>query len=311
MSRNARRIQDGADPAVPNVRAEGNGNEAANAAGWPRVQMVAPQAGQEMADNGSSPVERLGQAAEAPIINSGFRAATDVDQAPAPDEASSVAMESEEAMLRLPRGAMPLPLRGSLESLERQNMRLDAEGLERIEDEADLASRIVNGLLVPVPVSAGLTVNSDLLENHRYCRPWTARFLADLAREHEAVFHKPLLVSSAVRTVEYQRRLMHINGNAAPAEGDVVSPHLTGATVDIAKSGLSRQEMAWMRQRLLALESAGKIDVEEEFRQACFHITVYRDYVPATAPVEAKGGTRKAKRPAAPSADAQVSTQGM
>jgi hypothetical protein len=186
--------------------------------------------------------------------------------------------------LRLPRGAMPSPLRGSLESLERQNAKLDAEGLERIEDEDDLAARIANGLLVPVPVSSALAVNSELLENHRYCRPWTARFLSDLARAHEALFHKPLIVSSAVRTVEYQRRLMAVNGNAAPAEGDIVSPHLTGATVDIAKSGLSRQEMAWMRQRLLALQSAGKIDVEEEFRQACFHITVYKNYLPDHAP---------------------------
>jgi hypothetical protein len=92
------------------------------------------------------------------------------------------------------------------------------------------------------------------------------------------------MVSSAVRTVEYQRRLMRTNGNAAPAEGDVVSPHLTGATVDIAKSGLSRQEMAWMRQRLLILQSEGKIDVEEEFRQACFHITVYKNYAPEHMP---------------------------
>jgi uncharacterized protein DUF5715 len=199
---------------------------------------------------------------------------------PPPTEATSVQTESEVASLTIPRGAMPLPLRGSLESLERQNAKLDAEGLERIEDESDLAARIADGLLVPVPVSAALVVNSDLEANHRYCRPWTARFLADLAREHEAAFHKSLEVSSAVRTVEYQRRLMRTNGNAAPAEGDVVSPHLTGATVDIAKSGLSRQEMAWMRERLLALQSAGKIDVEEEFRQACFHITVYKVYAP-------------------------------
>jgi hypothetical protein len=104
--------------------------------------------------------------------------------------------------------------------------------------------------------------------------------------------------------VEYQRHLMRTNGNAAPAEGDVVSPHLTGATVDIAKSGLSRQEMAWMRQRLLALQSAGKIDVEEEFRQACFHITVYRNYAPdhKAAP----------KHPAAPSeADEAGTAAGM
>ncbi|MGB6720298.1 MAG: DUF5715 family protein, partial [Terracidiphilus sp.] len=189
----------------------------------------------------------------------------------------------EVATLSIPRGAMPPPLRGSLASLERQNDRLTAEGLERIEDEDDLAARIANRLLVPVPASAALTVNPDLPLNHRYCRPWTARFLADLAQAHEAVFHRPLNVSSAVRTVAYQKHLMGINGNAAPAEGDVVSPHLTGAAVDIAKDGLTREEMAWMRRRLAALEAEGKIDVEEEFQQACFHITVYKSYAPPRA----------------------------
>ena len=46
---------------------------------------------------------------------------------------------------------------------------------------------------------------------------------------------------------------METNGNAAAAEGDIVSPHLTGATIDIAKQGLSRQEMGWMRSWLLPL----------------------------------------------------------
>lgn len=209
---------------------------------------------------------------------------------------------AEEASLQIPRGVMPAPLRGSLENLERQNARVDAEGLERIQDEADLAERIAHKLLVPIPVSAGLSVNPELPQNHRYCRPWTANFLADLARSHDTVFHKPLEVSSAVRTVEYQERLMRINGNAAPAEGDVVSPHLTGATVDIAKSGLSRSEIAWMRQRLLELETAGKIDVEEEFKQACFHITVYRSYVPAETAHPAsqeKAGAPKNRHPKA------------
>lgn len=170
---------------------------------------------------------------------------------------------------------------------------LTSEGLERIEDEDDLAARIANGLLVPVPVSSSLVVNGNLPENHRYCRPWTARFLKDLALAHDAVFHRPLEVSSAVRTVAYQKRLMRINGNAAPAEGDIVSPHMTGATIDIAKSGLTRAEMGWMRHRLLELEAAGKIDVEEEFHQRCFHITVYKTYAPSrsvhrTAPSRAQ-----------------------
>ena len=196
-------------------------------------------------------------------------------------DSASAERNDEVASLSLRAGRMPAPLRGSLASLERQNDRSDAEGLERIQDEADLAARIADKLLVPLPASIALTVNPDLEENHRYCRPWTAKFLADLARAHEAAFHRSIEVSSAVRTVEYQKRLMETNGNAAPAEGDLVSPHLTGATVDIAKKGLTRDELAWMRRRLADLQTAGKIDVEEEFKQSCFHITVYKSYVPA------------------------------
>lgn len=224
---------------------------------------------------------------------------SDTADEPAVEPPASVRSESDVASLAIPRGVMPAPLKGSLASLERQNDRLTAEGLERIENEDDLAARIANHLLVPVPASDALTVNPSLPTNHRYCRPWTAHFLADLAREHEAVFHRPLEVSSAVRTVEYQRHLMLINGNAAPAEGDVVSPHLTGATIDIAKEGLTRDEIKWMRWRLLQLEDQGKIDVEEEFQQSCFHITVYTTYAPprtrrrpvhpAQPPVEADG----------------------
>jgi len=171
-------------------------------------------------------------------------------------------------------------LRGSRDSLVRQNERSDADDLERIEDDTDLADRIARGMLVPVPASATLAVNPALPEDRRYCRPWTAAFLNDFARAHDAQFHKPLMVSSAVRTVEYQRHLMRRNHNAAAAEGDIVSPHLTGATIDIAKSGLNRQELNWMRNKLLFLQNQGLIDVEEEFRQACFHITVYREYAP-------------------------------
>jgi len=228
--------------------------------------------------------------------------------APIPDS------EIKEASLRIPPSAMPAPLRGSHESLERQNARLDADGLERIEDEADLTDRIEHKLLVPIPASSGLVVNADLLPAHRYCRPWTARFLDDLARTHDAAFHRPLEVSSAVRTVEYQKRLMETNGNAAPAEGDIVSPHLTGATIDIAKDGLSRDEIAWMRRRLLALQSAGKIDVEEEFQQACFHITVYKSYTPSRAPrtaTRAKNGNSASKRHKAPASSGDVAAQGL
>jgi hypothetical protein len=180
--------------------------------------------------------------------------------------------------------ATPTPLRGSHESLLRQNLRSEDEGLERIEDEDDLNYRISEGMLVPVPTSLELAINGSLPENRRYCRPWTASFLTDLSHAHASEFKAPLMVTSAVRTVEYQRKLMEVNGNAAPAEGDIASPHLTGGSIDIAKSSMSKKEIAWMRRWLLPLQDLGQIDVEEEFKQACFHITVYNTYEPLPLP---------------------------
>jgi hypothetical protein len=160
-----------------------------------------------------------------------------------------------------------------------------------------------------------LIVNGNLLANHRYCRPWTARFLSDLAAAHDAEFHRPLEVSSAVRTVQYQKRLMQVNGNAAPAVGDVVSPHMTGAAVDIAKDNLSRAEMAWMRRYLLAREAEGKIDVEEEFQQSCFHIAVYKNYLPAYHPapsLPSQAHTGRSKHRAVPTLPVdEASAQGL
>jgi hypothetical protein len=215
-----------------------------------------------------------------PVLGPARARAMEADERAAA-RAMALQVQTIEAALRMADSGASPPLRGSLASLERQDARLEAEGLERIEDEDDLAARIKDRLLVPVPASAALTVNPGLPRLRRYCRPWTAQFLADMARAHEAAFHRPIEVNSAVRTVTYQERLKRVNGNAAPAEGAVVSPHVLGAAVDIGKRGLSQRELAWMREQLLALELAGKIDVEEEFEQACFHITVYKNYAPA------------------------------
>lgn len=177
---------------------------------------------------------------------------------------------------------VPPPLVGSRASLLRQNERGEAEGLKRIQNVAQLDAMRRDGQLVPLPLSERLLVNRDLPVDRRCTRPWTAKFLTDLARAHYIRFDRPLQVNSAVRTVRFQRRLMRVNGNAAPATGDIASPHLLGATIDIGKRGLSLSEVAWMRAYLLPLEEAGKIDVEEEFYQSCFHITVYKSYVPRT-----------------------------
>jgi hypothetical protein len=180
---------------------------------------------------------------------------------------------------------VPPPLKGSHEILVRQNQVADRDGLDRIRNDEDLVDMRSKRLLVSLPESNALQIDERLPVNRRYCRPWVAQFLATLARAHYAHFHSALQVNSAVRTVEFQQRLVHINGNAAPAEGDTASPHLTGQAIDIAKHGLSLTEIAWLRGYLLPLVQEGKVDVEEEFQQSCFHISVYRKYLPpATTP---------------------------
>ncbi len=197
-----------------------------------------------------------------------------------------VVLPSPQANLFMQREAfVMLPaLKGSHENLIRQNVMAEQDGLTRVQDDVDLERMRLSGQLVPIPAAAGLQIDSRLPLNRRFCRPWTAQFLSSVAAAHYAYFRTPLQVNSAVRTVEFQHRLQRINGNAAPAEGETASPHLTGQAVDLAKKGLSLAEIAWMRAYLTPLIQEGKLDVEEEFQQACFHISVYRRFAPSAVP---------------------------
>jgi hypothetical protein len=179
---------------------------------------------------------------------------------------------------------MPAPLYGTHEILLHQNEMADRDGLDRVRDDSDLLDLRREKKLVALPDNETLRVDYRLPENRRYSRPWTAAFLTVLAADFYASFHTPLQVDSAVRTVAVQQRLLRTNGNAAPIDGDTASPHLTGQAVDIAKGGLSRPQIAWMRTYLQPLIDLGKIDVEEEFHQSCFHISVYKNFLPS-APV--------------------------
>jgi Family of unknown function (DUF5715) len=176
---------------------------------------------------------------------------------------------------------MPAPLYGSHEILLHQNEMAEREGLGRVRDDSDLLDLRRENKLVALPDNATLHVDYRLPENRRYSRPWTAAFLSVMAADFYASFHTPLQVDSAVRTVAVQERLLRTNGNAAPVDGDTASPHLTGEAVDIAKGGLSRTQIAWMRTYLQPLIDLGKIDVEEEFHQSCFHISVYTSFLPS------------------------------
>jgi hypothetical protein len=174
---------------------------------------------------------------------------------------------------------------GSHEMLVRQNLELDQLALPRIANDQELLEREQARELVPVQNTQSLTVASNLVESRRYCKPWTRDFLQDLSEAYYDQFHKPLIATSLVRTAEQQRKLRRHNGNAAPEAGETVSTHLTGVSVDILKSGMTRKEHTWLEQYFLPLKEAGFIDPIEERRQPVFHVVVFNSYSPALEPV--------------------------
>ncbi len=184
-------------------------------------------------------------------------------------------------LYRYGRLVVPPPMRGTREILVHQNLIADEEGLSRIQDDDDLRRMRTERMLVDFPESMSLHMNAELAGDRRCARPWTVRFAADIARAYYLRFHQPLQVNSAVRTVAYQVRLRRTNGNAAGVGGEMASPHLTGEAIDFGKRDMNTEEIAWMRTYLRPLMQVGKVDVEEEFQQACFHISVYRSYAPS------------------------------
>ena len=246
----------------------------------PALRTISPDGMEEAAadlSEGNSGVDPAAAAARLNALNSAL-------VRPSPQELAEAAVQPLvlPGMYRDGRLIMPPPLKGSHDVLVHQNTMADAEGLERVYDDYELNRLRAGRKLVDFPEGAGLRVNPELPYNRRCAREWTVRFVMDAAQAYYAHFRQPLQLSSAVRTVRYQLRLQRINGNAAQVDGEAASPHLTGQAVDFGKSGMSHEEIAWMRSYLLPIMETGTIDVEEEFQQACFHISVYRSYAPET-----------------------------
>ncbi len=169
-------------------------------------------------------------------------------------------------------------LRGSRESMIRQNEVIDELQLPRIANDEQLLSLEVRDELVPVSETPGLRVSPNLDVTRRYCRRWTREFVEDISEAFYRRFKKPLWVTSLVRTVEQQHRLRRTNHNAAPAEGDITSSHLAGIAVDFGKKPMLPRERRWFDQYVLALQRQGLVEAAEERRQACYHIAVSYKY---------------------------------
>ena len=155
-----------------------------------------------------------------------------------------------------------------------QNREIDKLGLTRIRDEKELRSLIRTQELAFVGSTASLALDPRLPLNRRYVRPWTKQLLTELSTAYTTRFGQRLVLTSAVRTVETQRRLLRWNHNAAPIHGETSSSHLTGATFDLSRKGLSQEENEWMRTALLAYTIQGRVIYLEETVQPCYHVFV-------------------------------------
>jgi hypothetical protein len=169
-------------------------------------------------------------------------------------------------------------LRGSHESMTRQNEEIDRLQLPRVADQQQLLELERTGELVPIRETPALRWSSAIQEDKRFCRPWTNQFLVDMSNAYYKEFHAPLQVNSAVRTMEQQQKLRRHNSNAAPETGETGSSHMAGITIDLARRGLSKTQHDWVEGYLKNLRDQGLVEAAEERKTWCFHVMVSDRY---------------------------------
>src|SRR5215472_117381 len=85
-------------------------------------------------------------------------------------------------------------LRGSHDSMTRQNEEIDRLQLPRIADQQQLLELERTGELVPIPESQGLRWSSAIQSDKRFARPWTNQFLQDMSEAYYKEFRASLQV---------------------------------------------------------------------------------------------------------------------
>jgi LysM repeat protein len=186
------------------------------------------------------------------------------------------------ALHRVAEGGVRLdarPLTAPRGNLRRENAAATRQRLSRLRDDQMLRRFVRAGYLVRLPAETRTYWIDGVPARYRVTRPWTKRFVGQLAAGFHGTFGTRLKVTGLTRTATYQRGLQLINSNAAPAEGDLASSHLTGAAVDLGTRDLSAQELAWLRHVLRHLAAQGVVLAIEEFRYPHFHVLVLREYV--------------------------------
>jgi uncharacterized protein DUF5715 len=106
-----------------------------------------------------------------------------------------------------------------------------------------------------------------------YLRPPARDVLFELAARYDAQFHRPLPVTSLVRTLAYQRLLGETNPNATRIS---IPPHTTGLAFDVYDHYMSGPEQDALMDMVAELEKDGRVESLRENRDH-IHMLAFAD----------------------------------
>ena len=140
-------------------------------------------------------------------------------------------------------------------------------GLKRYETLKQVQQATASLTLVPLTTP----VSVKLPKERRYALPGTVSFIEKLDRDFYDMTGEHLVVDSAIRPSDVQKRLRRCNRNAAPAQGARASTHERGTTFDLSRR-MTRSQYHWLIMRLAYYKALGEILVIEE--RSCIHVFV-------------------------------------
>lgn len=156
-------------------------------------------------------------------------------------------------------GEVTITLRGSPESMERQNRIARDELFSFLRTIRDVTRSADAGVLVPV---LGNT-DYEVIAEWPYARPVVRDFVELLAQRYRLGCGEPLVVTSLTRPLTHQ-----------PANASPLSVHPAGMAVDLRVSD-RRRCVQWLEAELLGFEAAGLLDGTREYHPAHFHVAVF------------------------------------
>jgi hypothetical protein len=100
--------------------------------------------------------------------------------------------------------------------------------------------------------------------------------LEEIAAQYQAKFNRPLLVTSLVRSIDYQIDLSKVDAGAFLVKKDgTIPPHCSGMAFDIAVKNLTAEEQNFIANILAEMDRNGKVDaIRETGPTGVFHVFV-------------------------------------